>query len=550
MKTVKHSIILLVCMAAALTVSAQNVTFCSSEFEEGVKAHLGLDENSVVTQQQTDTITDIDLSGFGIKDIRDVVYLPNVQNLDLSYNEIRDVAPLLPLDSLHYVDLRGNQLEDINLLAYSCSDSLVISVAYNYITDFSRLLLPSSCHISVSGMFAQKVKNASYMDVYQFYADIKEGIPSINYRGYSNMVNGVLLECGSTQVAAEMTGNFNTVNITDNLSSTTMATLSDGEKGDTTWVVPPKEYEVAMGQTVTMETGLPDNYTIRFANAIHGTVVIDQTNLVYTASNMEENDTLSFSYYERDVLRGFSQYYLGKPLWKLGDVNADGDIDVMDVVMMVNHIMGNTSPRFVFKAADHTADGIVDVIDLVNEVRMIMDNSAFGANTGSFDKTSDGLSLRPCPDGVIDLDISGSDRYVATQFIVTLSEGQILAGVTADDHHTVNYERIADDRYAVVCYSNSNEVFATNESILSLYVAGSGNVAVENAMFVNTNDERVGCQNSQSGYTDGMGSLVLDPSHPTDIYSTSGILVRKNATTTQGLQSGVYIVNGKKGVVR
>ena len=267
MKTIKHFIISLMGMAVALTVSAQRVTFYSSEFEEGVKSHLGLDDNSIVTQQQTDTITAINLSGFGIKDIQDVAYLPNVQTLDLSHNEIRDVAPLLPLDSLHYVDLRCNQLQDINQLAYSCSDSLVISVAYNYITDFRRLFLPSSCHISISGMSAQKDRNDLYMNVYQFYADIQDDQPVISYRGYSNMENGGLLKCGSMHVPAEMIGNFNTVRITDNLSSPTMATISNGEKGDTTWVVPIKTYETAPEQTVTLETGLPDNYAIGSAYA-------------------------------------------------------------------------------------------------------------------------------------------------------------------------------------------------------------------------------------------------------------------------------------------
>ena len=31
-----------------------------------------------------------------------------------------------------------------------------------------------------------------------------------------------------------------------------------------------------------------------------------------------------------------------------------------------------------------------------------------------------------------------------------------------------------------------------------------------------------------------------------DVYSISGVLVRKNATTLEGLPKGIYIVNGKK----
>ena len=218
-----------------------------------------------------------------------------------------------------------------------------------------------------------------------------------------------------------------------------------------------------------------------------------------------------------------------------GDVNNDGDIDVFDVVAMVNRIMGTTSTGFVFAAADLVEDGIIDVFDLVKLVNIIMSHGASGANIGSFDQLSGNLSLRACHDGSIALDIADNDRYVASQFIVTLTEGQRLAGVTADSHHTVTYERIADDKYAVVCYSNANKAFSSNEGILNLQVTGRGSVNVENVLFVNTDDEKLAFQNVMSGYTDGIGSLNLDPYHPTDIYSTSGALVRKAATTTEGL---------------
>ena len=60
----------MIILLAVLTVtaSAQTVTFFSPEFELGVKAHLGLEENDEVPQSRMDTITSIDLSGLGITD--------------------------------------------------------------------------------------------------------------------------------------------------------------------------------------------------------------------------------------------------------------------------------------------------------------------------------------------------------------------------------------------------------------------------------------------------------------------------------------------------
>ena len=289
--------------------SAQNVTFFSSEFEEGVKRHLCLDENTNVVQQQTDTITEIDFSGMGIKDIRDIVYLPNIKTLDLSYNEIRDVSPLLPLDSLHNVDLRNNLLEDISELAFANSDSMVVNVAYNYITDFSSFYLPSNCDIRIVGMAAQKDRDAKYMDVYLFFADVENGQSVVNYRGYSNIEGGISLDCSNTHVSAIMDGNYKTVKISDEMASTIRATLSNGEKICETYVIPPSIHIVQDGKEVIINTELPESYQIGYLRALHGAVEADGATLHYVAPSPIVVDTLYMSYYEKNRIKGFAQMY-------------------------------------------------------------------------------------------------------------------------------------------------------------------------------------------------------------------------------------------------
>ena len=309
-KRILTAIIMTVSLTTAVSLSAQKVTFFSPGFEEGVKTHLGLTENDDVPQQRTDTITNIDLSGLGIDDIRDVVYLPNVQTLDLSFNDIRDVTPLLPLDSLHNVDLRGNQLEDVNVLTFASSDSMVVSVAYNYIKDFSSFFLPSPCRISISGMSAQKDRNAVYIDLHQLYADIEEGQPVVKYRGYSNMEGNAYLDCGTTHVRAVLDGSFNTVRINDVPASVTEAGITNGEKGESTYVVPPVQYYVPPGKTKKVAIRLPDDYRIGFASAMYGTVSANGLSLSYTAPVSGEEDTVFFSYYKGQRLKGFSQFYM------------------------------------------------------------------------------------------------------------------------------------------------------------------------------------------------------------------------------------------------
>lgn len=138
------------------TATAQTLTFYSAEFESGVKAHLGLSEDENVLQSLADTITSINLSGLGITDIRDVVYLPQVKELNLSNNGIVDIFALTVLDSLRLLNLNNNEIESISPLVFSNSDRLLVLIAYNHISDFSYFYTPAKCQVTLIGSEMQQ----------------------------------------------------------------------------------------------------------------------------------------------------------------------------------------------------------------------------------------------------------------------------------------------------------------------------------------------------------------------------------------------------------
>ena len=56
-----------------------------------------------------------------------------------------------------------------------------------------------------------------------------------------------------------------------------------------------------------------------------------------------------------------------------GDVNFDGNVDVLDVVAIVNHVLGNSELGETAQvAADVNGDGNVDVLDVVAIVNVIL----------------------------------------------------------------------------------------------------------------------------------------------------------------------------------
>ena len=58
-----------------------------------------------------------------------------------------------------------------------------------------------------------------------------------------------------------------------------------------------------------------------------------------------------------------------------GNTKFDGIVDILDIVRIINQIMGNSEFNDdEFIAADFNADGIVDILDIVQIVNYILDN--------------------------------------------------------------------------------------------------------------------------------------------------------------------------------
>ena len=58
--------------------------------------------------------------------------------------------------------------------------------------------------------------------------------------------------------------------------------------------------------------------------------------------------------------------------YKMGDVNVDGEVTVTDVMLTVNHIMGQDDEAFHSKYADINQDGEINVTDVMLIVGIIL----------------------------------------------------------------------------------------------------------------------------------------------------------------------------------
>lgn len=366
-------IFIILSVITVLSVQAQKVTFASEGFERGVKAHIGLAENEDVLQTQTDTITNIDLSGQEISSVYDVAWLPQVKRLDLSNNSITDVRPLAELDSLEWLDLRNNFLTDAGLLSFTRAKKMTVNIGYNYIEDFTAFLMPGHCQFTMVGMNRQLKSEAEQFEIYQLYASVDEqGQPSVTYRGLTDMPSNVTLSVGEQSETAILDGTTYTVSVEAKDDKALKVLISNGTYEDSTFVVPASFYPTAANEAITIETGLPEKYRIDNAGAQYGTVVIDGTKLNYTAPDERTPDVVAFSYYEGARFRGYGYVLAGL---HMGDVNADGSVTFTDAVGIVNRILGSPTGNFIERAADVNRDTNISITDAVGIVNIIKKNN-------------------------------------------------------------------------------------------------------------------------------------------------------------------------------
>ena len=81
----------------------------------------------------------------------------------------------------------------------------------------------------------------------------------------------------------------------------------------------------------------------------------------------------------------------------MGDVNGDGAVNVTDVTLLVNHILGNANDNFIFANADVNKDKEINITDVTALVNLILrGNSDISVIiSGADGLTFDGGGLEP-----------------------------------------------------------------------------------------------------------------------------------------------------------
>ena len=249
-----------------------------------------------------------------------------------------------------------------------------------------------------------------------------------------------------------------------------------------------------------------------------------------------------------------------------GDVNSDKKVNVTDVMCVANYIVGITPEVFVEEAADVNASGSINITDLIAIANIAVGNSSAPALMAPKAATNDVLSIGDYDPatGTIAINLENATPYAGFQMDVTLPQGLTLEGAELAGRaasHTLMTGVNPDGSIRLLGFSINNDEIATgSDAIITLKVKANAsldayeNIIIIDIFFTQANEVESVLPNVTAGAPVVTAiSQVGNDSQSVDVYDMKGVLLRQRvnpAEATKGLPTGVYIINGKKVLVK
>jgi hypothetical protein len=175
---------------------------------------------------------------------------------------------------------------------------------------------------------------------------------------------------------------------------------------------------------------------------------------------------------------------------------------------------------------------------------------------------------------VVDINVDNSTTYTAFQFDWTLPDKMSVHKTWDPDEeeyvwavetplfkndHALTIGNPSGNLWRFLAYSNSSKVFKTGTTILKVTLKAEADITVGDATSIINAINFTKPDGTKADFADvnikvtvtsasGINEITID--NPADVYDLQGNKVRSNATSTDGLSKGVYIINGQKVIVK
>jgi len=258
--------------------------------------------------------------------------------------------------------------------------------------------------------------------------------------------------------------------------------------------------------------------------------------------------------------------------YKLGDVNADGKVNVADITVIANNILNLPNNTFVEAAADLNGDGKVNVADITCLANLILYGNITGEAAGakamfatipSITVSIPAMNIQRGHTVQLPVNISNKNAdFSAFQFDVALPAGveivdaSFCASRKASEQMIFNYAKQESGTFRIMGANLDGSVFAGDAGNIVLLTLAANEAAESGAVEVS---EIVLAENGNS-YTASKATGLLTVNEPTGIdrilwndgtvtvCTINGVVIKANATEADidQLPQGIYIINGQK----
>lgn len=246
----------------------------------------------------------------------------------------------------------------------------------------------------------------------------------------------------------------------------------------------------------------------------------------------------------------FNSYKVTEAL--TGDANKDGVVDAVDVNTIVDYIMYKFPKPFDFSLADVNADGMIDAADVMAVTDIMLVNSGSERNiveTEIDDKDTFAFTYN---EKGIEMLLNNTTGYKALQMDVIVTSDiqftEILPNEVRAEGFDIAYTKIADGRYRMVMYSSESKNLKSNEGAVVSFVSEKlpEEVKLTSIVMVTSDLRRTTLSDVDCKLPTGIKEISSE-NNGNIIYTLEGVRVNNNINS---LQRGIYVVNGKKVIVR
>ena len=242
-----------------------------------------------------------------------------------------------------------------------------------------------------------------------------------------------------------------------------------------------------------------------------------------------------------------SQLTVNKVSTIRGDVNGDYTVDITDVLVIVDNILGRPNRIFLFANADIDKDGTVNITDALNVVNIILDRKTSEAPKAARVSEFDLLRMGAEDMGCEFLTATGIPSITAMQMDIILPADCRLSKVSltgnATRTHQVMTHQIDGDRYRIVVFSTKKELLNSGATILHLDIEGRGGIVCAESIQCYDAHNMPILSSDINAILTGISPIYAGSDDKAPVYNISGQRVTKK-------QRGINIVNGSKVVVR